>query len=71
MKEPWGFITIFTLMMLTIAYLSGCTQFDTHEGDTRYSKVHMVSNDGECEVMVLITKEISATDNSLEIDQRQ
>ena len=25
MKEPWGFIIVFSLMMLTIAYLSGCS----------------------------------------------
>ena len=69
MKEPWGFIIVYSLMMLTIAYLSGCTQFDTHEADTRYAQVHVVSNDDECEVMVVITKDISATDNSLNLDQ--
>ena len=53
MKENMGFIIIFSCMMISIMYLSGCTRFDTSGSQAESWRVTLESNkDGDCSLQI-------------------
>ena len=67
MKEPWGFILIFSLMMVTIAYLSGCTALDKKDAQVRSWDVEMITTEEECRMTVKAHGEDTQEDDTMEL----
>ena len=70
MKENTNFIVIFTAMMLTIIYLSGCTRMASGLSKDRHWEIRTVSlPDGSCEASVIASGGDSSTDESITLDK--
>ena len=69
--SPAYLALVVVLMLGTIAYLSGCTQLDTHDIDERFVKVTILSTDEACEMHMVVSKDVSEMDKSLEIEKRK
>ena len=64
------FIIIFSLMMITIAVLNGCTQFDTHDSDHRDIRFTVTPTpDGGCAVYFEGSNKMDVRDDTFEFDQ--
>jgi hypothetical protein len=63
-----GFILIFSCMMVSILYLSGCTMLDTAGSQAFSWKVKIQSNkDGDCSAEVLADRRDDVSDDSITI----
>ena len=69
MKEPWGFIIIFSLMMVTIAYLSGCTRLGLEDRAVDDWRITMKSYADECFMQIEQQREASSADDSISMDK--
>ena len=67
MKEPWGFIIVFSLMMTAIL-LSACTQLDKRNSQFKSWDVTMASTPaGDCRVEVFVRGEDTQEDDTIEV----
>ena len=69
MKENAGFVITFTLMMVTIMVLHGCTRLDKMDSQARSWDVELVSYpDGECRAIVRANHRDSQEDDTMSIE---
>ena len=69
MKEPWGFIIIFCLMMGTVLYLSGCTRLGLEDRAVDDWRITMKSDADECFMQIEQQREASSADDSISMDK--
>ena len=68
MKDNMGFILIFSCMMVSIMYLSGCTRLNTAGSKAMSWKVTIQSTkDGDCSAEVLADRNDDVSDDSITI----
>lgn len=68
MKDNAGFILIFSYMMVSILYLSGCTLLDTSESKAVSWRVTLQSNeDGDCRAEITTERMDDVSDDSITV----